>query len=401
MPKSQHAERTMLEGFLQLLSILRRYRWLVIIVTGTVAAGVVAFCVVSLRLPPERSPLPNRYTADAVVLVQRGMGDSLSASILAALGIQSQPTDTAAGFSMGSLVLSVLESRTFLDKIIEEFNIVERYRINDMVKTKSRELLLRKSSFTYTPANASVTISFTDLDPVFASEVTNRMVFLLGEWFAQNINNSNQRQKQLLEEKIKEVKSGVDSLEGRLKNLQKKYGVLGAQDLGTSQASALAALRSQLILKEIEIKNYSGISAIEDPKLLQLKEERQNIIDLITQTQRGIPDVEGGEADPTSLPDIQIQFNRLNLELNIQREIYNTLSHQYEVLKLTSEPESAFQIMELAEVPDSKSGPSRGAIAAVATVVAFVVSVLFAFFLNSLSQIRKAREARPADGMGR
>jgi tyrosine-protein kinase Etk/Wzc len=392
--KKPSTERTLLEGLLHYLSILLGYRRLIIITTGATALGVIAFCVVSILLPPEKSPLPNKYTASATVLVQKGMGDNLSASILAALGIESPPTDTSAGFSMGSLVLLVLESRTFLDKVIEENKLIERYRITEKAKSTSREILLNNSGFTYTPSNASVTISFTDIDPVFASSVTNRMVFLLSEWFAQNMGSANLKQRQLLEEKMKEVKSSVDTLLGRLKELQTKYGVLGAQDLGTSQASALAALRSQLILKEIEIMNYSTISAIEDPKLLQLKEERQNILDLISQTQRGITRVGGGG---TSIPDLEIEFNKLTVELDNQQEIYNTLSHQYEVLKLTSEPESDFQIMELAEVPDSKSGPSRTVIVVEATLVAFLVSVALAFFLNTLSRIIKKPEKKAVE----
>jgi tyrosine-protein kinase Etk/Wzc len=241
-------ELGLLEGLLRYLSIVLKYRWLVVIMTGTTAVGIVAFCVASLLLPPEVSPLPNKYTARATVLVQKGMGDNLSASILSALGIESQSTDTAVGFDTGALVLLVLNSRTFLDKVVEEFGIIHKYHIVDQPKSRSRDLLLAKSEFSYSRTTASVGISFEDIDPVFARDVTNRMVALLNEWFAQNMGSSNQRQAQLLDEKVKEVKLDMDKLEGRLKELQKRYGVLGAQDLGTSQASALAALRAQLIL---------------------------------------------------------------------------------------------------------------------------------------------------------
>jgi tyrosine-protein kinase Etk/Wzc len=387
--KNSTPELGLLEGLLRYLSIVWRYRWLVIIMTALAAAGVVVFSIVSIVLPPEKSPLPNRYAANAVVLVQRGMSDSLSASILAALGMTAQPADVVVGFETGELVLLVLRSRTFLDKVIEELGVVDRYHLSGQPKSKVRDTLLSKSDFSYSRTTAAVTISYEDTDRVFARDVTNRMVALLNEWFAQNMGSANLRQKQLLEEKIKEVKADIGQLEGRLKDLQQKYGVLGAQDLGTSQASALAALRSQLILKEIDIKNYSTVSAIEDPKLQQLRDERQNILDLIAQTQQGMVDVQGSSKGKRSLSDIQIDFNNLTVELDVQSKIYNTLSHQYEVLKLTAEPESAFQILELAEIPDSKSGPSRGKIVALVTLGAFVLGVALALLLHSLSEIRK------------
>lgn len=389
--RNRTGERTLLESLLHYLTVALKYRWLIIIVTIVTAMGAVAFSMMTILLPPAKSPLPNVYTANATVLVQKGMNENLSASILASLGVASQPADTALGFEVGSLLVLVLKSRTILDKVIEEFDLMERYDIGGQVKSRARQQLIENSSFSYSRSTATVMISFTDIDPAFAQAVTNRMVSLLNEWFAQNIGSSNLKQKLLLEEKLKEVKADVTVLENRLKDLQQKYGVLSAQDLGTSQATALAALRSQLILKEIEIKNYSTIAAIEDPKLQQLKDERQTILDLITQTQQGLTEALGANGRTKSLPDIQIEFNNLTVELDVQQEIYNTLSQQYEVLKLTSEPGSAFQVMELAEVPDSKSGPSRSKIIIIAIIAAFMVSTAAAFLLHALAQVRRNR----------
>ena len=160
----------------------------------------------------------------------------------------------------------VLRSRTFLDKIAEEFEITSRYRMTEQLKSGARAVLQKKTTITYDRGTASISISFEDRDAIFARDVANRMVSLLNDWYVQTLGSSNMKQKQPLEEKVRDVKTEIDSLEGRLKTLQNKYGVLTAQDLGTSQASALAELRSQLILKEIDIKNYSTFSTVEDPE---------------------------------------------------------------------------------------------------------------------------------------
>ena len=382
-------EPTLMETLFRYLSILLKYRWLVIVTTITVFVGTILFCIASIRLPPEKSPLPDKYTASAVVLVLKGMGDNLSVTILSALGIESRPSDSAVGFDTGELVLLVLRSRTILDKLIEDLDLNRKYNITDHSKSKLRDILLRKSRFLYNRTTSAITISFEDIDPVFARDVTNGMVALINEWFAQNLSSANLKQKQLLEYKVKEVKADIDKLEYQLRDLQTKYGVLTAQDLGTSQATTLAALRSQLILKEIDIKNYSAVSAIEDPKLQQLRDERQNILDLISQTQRSVPEAQGSISGQKNLPDVQMEFNNLTVELDVQRKIYDTLSHQYEVTKLTSESESAFQVLDLAEVPDRKSGPHRTGIVALVTLAAFAVSVVLALFLNSFAQFRK------------
>jgi len=392
--KTSSTERGILESLLQLFRVLLKYRWLIVVMTTVAAAGVVACSIVSLRLPPEKSPLPNYYTASATILVERGGLGVLASTILASLGLEPGAVAPSGTYDIGAFLIMVLQSRTFLDKIIEEFDIIDRYQLKYQVKSKARALLEAKTAIEYDRTTASIAISFQDTDPVFARDVTNRMVSLLNEWYAQNIGSSNTQQRQLLEGKVNDVKAEMSLLERRLKTLQNRYGVLTSQDLGTSQASAPAELRSQLILKEIEIKNYSTISAIEDPKLQQLREERQNILDLIA-GQAGAPIAAGSSAAPRSLSQAQTEFNNLTVELNVQRQIYDTLSQQYEVMKLTSEPEQAFQVLELAEIPDAKSGPQRSRIVVVVTLAAFVASAALAFFLNSLSQL-KAKTARQA-----
>lgn len=388
------SERTLLEGLIHYLSILLKYRWLIIGTTAVASLGIVAFCVASLRLSPEKSPLPNEYTATSTILVHKGTENDLSSTIRSALGITTGPSDTETGFDNGAFLLMILQSRTFLDKIVEEFGIVGKYRLSSHTKSQSRKMLLAKFRFENNRATGTITISCKDIDPVFARDLTNRMVALLLEWYSQNVGNTNQRQKQLLEEKISEVKADIDRLEGQLNELQRRYGVQTAQDLGSSQASTLAALRSQLILKDIDIRNYSSISSAENPKLIQLQEERQNILDLITRMQQGMTETIDSSASRKSLPDVQMEFNNLTVELEIQRKIHSTLSHQFEVAKLTSDSEPPFQIMELAEIPDEKSGPQRMRIVEEVILIAFIGSVVFAFLLNSISQFRSTQNKK-------
>jgi tyrosine-protein kinase Etk/Wzc len=387
-------ERTLLEVLLHYLSILFRYRLLIISVTVVAAVGVIAFCVASVRLPPEKSPLPNKYTASAIILVQKGAENDLSSAIRTALGIATGPADAQTGFDSGAFLLMVLQSRTFVDRIVEEFGINKKYGISDQHKSQSRKILLGNLRFENNRATASVTISYTDIDPVFARNLTNRMVALLSEWYSENMGSSTSRQKKLLEEKIAEVKADIDRLQDRQNTLQKKYGVLTAQDLGASQASALAALRSQLILKDIDINNYSSISTAADPKLQQMQEERQSIVAQISRIQQGMPETSDSSTSQTSVPDVQTEFNNLTVELDVQKKIANTLSHQYEVLKLTSDSEPPFQVMELAEIPDMKSGPQRTTLIAEVIAGAFIASLALALLLNGVSQIRRAQEKK-------
>lgn len=391
---AESRERSLLEGLIYYLSTLWRYRWLVIGITGAAAAGIIALCVVSLLLPPEKNPLPNEYTASATILVRKGTANDLSASIRAALGITGSPSDPGTEFDNSAFLLMLLQSRTFMDRIIDEFDLVKRYRITEEVKTQSRKSLQSRLRLDNNKASGSIGISYRDWDPLFARNLTNRMIDLLSNWYSENQGSSNQQKKQLLDEKIKEVKAQVDKLEARRKELQKDYAALTPQDAGASEASDLAALRSQLILKEIDIKNLESVASPDDPKLAQLQQERQDISDLIDTVQKGMTETADSSGESRFVPEAQVAFNALTTELDVQKKIYNTLSHQSEVLKLTPEAEPPFQVMELAEVPDAKSGPQRARLVAEVVIAAFVVSAALALLLNGIARLGK-RTPRP------
>jgi capsule polysaccharide export protein KpsE/RkpR len=209
-----------------------------------------------------------------------------------------------------------------------------------------------------------------------------------------------------LEEKINEVKTTIANLQSRIKRLQTQYGVLDVQGLSQAQATTIASLRSQLILKEIDIMNYSSFSKIDDPRLEQLKEERQNLLDLIAQNQLKLPDstqaggssADSGDGGQKNLLDVAQQFSQLTIELDIQQRIYNTLSPQYEAMKLAPESEAAFQVLELAEVPDIKSGPKRPQIILMAFVESLAAGLALSFVLNMVRSNNIRPKLEPTRG---
>jgi len=384
----KNVEPNYLELALKYYRILMRRKWIIISITAAATLATVVFAIISIKLPPERSPLPNSYTAEAILFVVPDEQSGISNSILSALGI-SQQVNTNAGFNNGDMILEILRSRTILDRLVQEFRIFERYHISESEKTKSRQLILANLNFYYSRNTGSLRLSFVSTNPVFSRDVVNRTVELLNEWFVQNRGLAKQKTKEVLEEKLSEVKSDIDSLQTRLKNLQQQYGVLNADELGVSQAASLANLRSQLIMKEIEIKNYSIYSRINDPRLEQLNEELQNLRDLISKNQSTIAPATQASGRQRSIADVAQEFSQLTNELDIQQRIYNTLSPQYEAAKLSPESEPIFQVFEMAEIPDVKTGPHRSKLVFMAAGGSLLFSVALVLLLNFISDWKR------------
>ena len=142
-------------------------------------------------------------------------------------------------------------------------------------------------------------------------------------------------------------------------------------------------------MKEIEIKNYSIYSKISDPRLEQLNEELRNLQELISKNQTTIPSATLDGGAERSIADVAQEFSLLTNELDIQQRIYNTLSPQYEAAKLTPESEPIFQVFEMAEVPDTKSGPKRSELVVKVFGGSFCLSVALILLMNMISEWKK------------
>jgi tyrosine-protein kinase Etk/Wzc len=88
------------------------------------------------------------------------------------------------------------------------------------------------------------------------------------------------------------------------------------------------------------------------------------------------------------LPSLSLDFARMRMALDIQTRIFESLSEQYEITKLTLESEPVFQILEFAEAPEEKTSPSRSKICMAITAGAFIFSVILALILHATGRLR-------------
>ena len=316
-------------SLIDLLAVLLKYKKLLIIVPLLAAITIVALAVVSIKLAPEKSFLPNVYTPKAHMLINDEKAGGGMSSMLAGLaglaGISG--SSGGGGSSMSSLAQYLAESNPLLDAIVDNFAILEKpiFEKSRFPKSESRDYIKRKLSVSLDDETGVFTISFTDIDPVFAQEVVNFAV----DW------------------------------------LQERFDALGVD--------------KNKITKENLEKNI----ALSFEEIQNLQKQANKIANSVNY---------GNGA--WSLPSISVSSSKVQMELDAQREVYKQLKTQYELLKVKMQSESpVFQILERPEVPDRKSGPSRGKLCVIVTFAAIFLSVFLAFSLNAIKNIKNDPEA--------
>lgn len=392
----QHREEEDEISMLDLLVTVLKRRKLIFSVTALAALGSVAISVVSLLLPPTLGFLPNVYTPRALMLINDNSGSSGLSGALASSGLSSLAglAGISSSQSYGALAVYLAGTNSFLDAVVDKFGLVDRYRVTQSPRTESRKALKKVLHADFDESTGILSLSFEDWDPKVARDVVNFGVQLLDARFTTMGGNKNQKRKDQLEEKLADVKAEMNRLEDAIKAFQQKYGVISVESLATEQISTVAKVRSELIMKEMEIKTYGELSRVEDPALRRLQAERDNLLKLLQELEKGFSEYEGVLPSQRDIPGIALEYSHLKRDLAVQEAIYQLLTQQYEVTKLALQGEDpVFQVLELAEAPDKKSGPSRAKICIVATVAGFFLSVLAAFVLEAVKKLRNDKEA--------
>jgi len=317
-------------SLIDLFAVLWRRKKMIITITALGAIGAVIFSVISLVLPPEKSPLPNQYKPKALMLIDNksssggGLSSMLSSSGmggLASLAGLSLPSSS----NFSDLAVYLVETNSLLDSVVDEFDLIERYKIKKFPRASSRKMLKKILEAEYNDKGGVFSISFSDIDPVFARNVVNYCTAYLERRFDELGLDKNKIEKENLEINIANTFQEILKLEGESRRLEQ------------SVASA----------------PYSG-----------------------------------------RLPAITTDINRIALELEAQRQVYIQLKVQYELLKVDMASEKpVFQVLEMAEVPDKKSKPSRGLLCVIITFAAGFFAVFLAFALNAIADIKNDPEA--------
>jgi uncharacterized protein involved in exopolysaccharide biosynthesis len=312
-------------SLIDLFSVLWRRKVMIMVMTGAATAGAVVFSVISLVLPPENSPLPNVYTPQALMLINN--------SSSAGGGLSSMLSSSGMGGLASLAGVSLPSSSTYSDLAV--FLVSSNSFLDAAV---DRFGLIERYEITEHPRAESrealkklLTAEYDTKSGVLSIGFTDR-----DPAFAQEV-----------------VNYCTASLEQRF--------------------SAMGLDKNKIEKENLELSIENTFSEIGRLEEAGHRLERSSI--------------PGALGSP---PAITIEMNRIAMELEAQRQIYTQLKVQYELLKVNMAGEKpVFQILELAEIPDRKSGPSRGLICIIVVFAAAFLGVFLAFMLNALENIRK------------
>jgi len=239
-------------SLLDLVSVIWKWKWLIIGITVSVMIGVFAYVLIGKKLPPEKSFLPDMYTSSAMMLISgdNNKGSSaLSQFASSSLGSLAGLAGLAAGggTKYSKIAVYLAESDSFLDVIIQEFDLIKRYKIEEFPKTQSRKTLKKRLTAKFDEKSGIFSLSFKDIDPVFAKRVVDFAVAYYERRFAEMGLDKHKLEKEGLEKSLQATLEEIKRLESEAAGLEKRT----INAYGSVPAIALEATRLE---REIQVQ---------------------------------------------------------------------------------------------------------------------------------------------------
>jgi uncharacterized protein involved in exopolysaccharide biosynthesis len=322
---------------------LTLWRYRILILSVTISAMVISLgvSIVSLMLPPEKSFLPNLYTSRADMLINNA--NSQGSGITAAINA------SGLGGLASMAGLNVTGGPTFSSLVVYLAgsntlldSIVGEFDIAARYKIKDHRIGNSRKAL-----KKRLRVECDDANGVFTIGFTD-----YDPVFACEV-----------------VNYCVDYLSNRFESLGLDKNILQKKNLEKGIETA-----------------YQSIRDLEDE---------------VQKLERSATTLYSGPVQ-----NITLETRRINMELNAQQQIYTQLKVQLELVNTSIASETpVFQILEVAQVPDLKSGPGRGMLCIIVSLGAFFFSAFLGFALSLLENIRNDEESmerfRAVSGKGK
>ncbi|ACH38623.1 MAG: hypothetical protein ACD_55C00139G0002 [uncultured bacterium] len=341
--------------------------------------------------------LPNIYSATAKVLPpQKETAGGLSAMLGQVGGIAGL---APGGLGSGTeLYLGLLRSRSVADEVVRRLDLTAYY------KTKDAELARRGLEATVrmqTGKDGIINITADDKDPKMAARVANMYVEELGRTSVRLNLSKAGSERAFLEKRLELVKGELKKAEDEIKAFSQQNSIVQVDSQAKASIEGIARLKAELATKEVQLAALRSRQTDESPEVRSLL---AGIKRLQAEMDRMSGPGLGGEGIPAigNVPRLGLEYARKMRELKIQESVFEQLTKQYEMAKLSeAKDSSAFQVLDTAVAPSVKSKPRRSAIVITATMVAVAASLVLIFLQEHLEKMSEADRKILADIKGR
>jgi uncharacterized protein involved in exopolysaccharide biosynthesis len=316
---------------------------------------------------------PNIYTGAAKIMPPQ-QNQSLS-SMFSQLGPLASLAGRDTGLKSASdLYISLLQSRTVADSLIERFKLRELYDVKRMGDAR-RELEGRTRISA--AKSGVISIEVDDRDPQRAADLSNAYIEEL-----RKLNNTlaigEAAQRRLfLEGQLQKAKENLANAEVELKKSEEKSGLIQPDVQSRALIASMSQLEAAVAAKEVELSSLKTFATEQNPDLFRAQQELAGLREQLNKLRKS------SSSDPMSLqtsrlPEVGLEYIRRFRDVKYFETLFEMIARQYETAKIDeAKSGSVIQVLDPAVPPERRSKPLRSVILLLSFIAGLVVALFF------------------------
>ena len=363
---SSSADRS---AWLAVAAVYRR-RFLIFGITVVAAIGAI---IISLLLP-------KWYLASSRLLLPEGS----SAGLLGMLDDLPSAAKSILGGGGGDFTryLAILGSRTVMERVVDEFDLITIYKLGDEQHAKDKAIkelrgnvdLVVDKEYDY------LSIEVLDRSPDRAAAISNFFVYELNRLNSQLASQSAGNLRRYVQQRYNEAFAVLDSVEGALQVFQEQHGVYELETQMEGFFTQIVEMRVAQLQAEALYETALSQYGPDNPQVVTLREAsnaaRRQYDAALAGQERLMP------VPQSAIPSVARRYLELERNRLIQARILEVIAPMLEHARLDEQREiMAVQVVDHAVPPVRKEYPKRMIIVLAMTLSAFLLA-LFAVIVH-------------------
>ena len=361
------------------LKVLKRWKKYIFLNAFVITLFAIVFSLI----------IPKTYRASAVLmppLMQSGMGVFTPLIDSPLGGLFSQDTDETLS------MIAILKSRTVLTSVIEEFNLIELYEVENIdIAIQS----LKDHVLTDIDDEGTIRVSVDMLTkwfhPDYQEEKAKQLCSDIANYFIKQLDIVNKNlqmeeasfQRKFIEIRYKDNIQELKSAEEKLKQFQEINNMISLPEQTNAAIEAASKIKGHILSNEVHLEVLKKAYNSGHPDIDQLINEIAALTEQLYWMEYGkeIEHTNIKNIFPafSRMPELETQLRQLMREVEIQNTLFTFLTQQYEEAKINEAKDTpTIQILDIAVKPNVKYKPFRALI----VIGAGMFGLIFGCFIS-------------------
>ncbi len=330
--------------------------------------------------------IPEKFKSVTTVMIQNSDTGGILGGMMSDFGGVLGKAFGLGGGSAEDKLFGYLGSNQLAEKIIDKFNLVEYYEIEEYKRDKTLKAF-REDFTADLNDNGFIEISMIHKNPETSAAIVNYAVEELEKMNRKYAVSYAKKYREFVEKRYFQNLKDIEDAENRLETFQKKYKIYAIPEQFQVAFQAFAELEKELALNELKRDLFLATKGKNSSEYKQSQIQINLLKKKISDLKKGGSQINGSVVflDLEKLPEIEKQYIRIKRDLEVQSKLLEFTLPMYEQAVMEEQKNiPIITVIDKGVPPELKYSPKKAFIILSVFFLALFVHVPFVFRMHKM-----------------